>query len=268
MDSAGRATWPDGEEQPGGAVVAPDPLEPLAMPRSSLLLLLAFLVGCQQADAPAADPAPPASADSAAASAAPPEADADASDEPVVLFLGDSITAGYGLDDPALAFPDQVEALAEAEGVAIEAVPAGVSGDTSAGGLRRLGWLLRRTTPDVLVLELGGNDGLRGLDLDALAQNLTETIELVREANPEVEVVLAAVALPPNYGDYGRDFAAVFPAVAEATGARLVSLLPEGFADAQPLLQSDGIHPTAEGQRVVAERVWPAVREAVAAVEG
>ncbi len=173
----------------------------------------------------------------------------------VVLFLGDSLTAGYGL--PAeQAFPALVQERIDAEGLDYRVVNAGSSGDTSAGGRRRIDWLLRQPIA-VLVLELGANDMLRGLDLDALRANLRAIIEKARGAHPGVGVVIAGMRAPPNLGrDYVRGFEAVFPEIAEETGSALIPFLLEGVAAHPELNQADGIHPTAEGHRIVADLVW------------
>ena len=184
----------------------------------------------------------------------------------VVLFLGDSLTDGYGLTRPE-AYPALVADKAAAAGTPIRAVNAGVSGDTSAGGLRRVDWLLKSTTPDVLVLALGANDGLRGLPTDQIKENLLGIVRRVREANPDVAVVLAGMQTLTNYGGaYGTRYAAVFPEVAEEAG--VVAYLPfllEGVAAMPELNQRDGVHPNAAGQRLLADNVWnvlaPVVRD-------
>ena len=234
--------------------------------------MLPFLAaGC--ADAPVA---PPASTESVSTAPAPagatpaPRSDAE-SDSVVVLFFGDSLTAGYGLANPAReAYPALVgEALAEA-GVPARVVNAGSSGETSAGGLRRVDWVLSRTTPDVFVLALGANDGLRGQSAEAMEANLTAILAKVKATAPRARLVVVGVAALPNYGaEYGAAFRAVFPRVAEAAGADLVPFLLEGVAGVRRLNQADQVHPTAEGQRILAETVGrvvvPVVREAAAA---
>jgi acyl-CoA thioesterase-1 len=137
-----------------------------------------------------------------------------------------------------------------------------VSGDTSAGGLRRLDWALR-LKPDVVIVALGANDGLRGQPPAALRDNLTRIVERARAAGSRV--LLAGMRVPPNYGDdYSRAFAAVYPTVARATGVPLAPFLLDGVAGDPRLNQSDGIHPTAEGQRVIAERIWPYLKPLLA----
>jgi|SRR5690349_2151254 acyl-CoA thioesterase I len=179
----------------------------------------------------------------------------------VVVCLGDSLTAGLGVS-PEEAYPALLEARLRREGYDYRVVNAGVSGDTSAGGLRRIDWALK-AHPDVVLVALGANDGLRGQPPDALRANLTRIVERAQRAG--ARVLLAGMRVPPNYGDdYARAFAAVYPAVARATGAPLAPFLLEGVAGDPRLNQADGIHPTVAGQRVIAERLWPYLRPLLA----
>jgi acyl-CoA thioesterase-1 len=172
----------------------------------------------------------------------------------VVVALGDSLTAGLGVTVEE-AFPARLEARLRRDGFDYKVVNAGVSGDTSAGGLRRVDWALR-LRPEVVVVALGANDGLRGQPVDALRDNLTRIVERAQAGG--ARVLLAGMRVPPNYGDeYARAFAAVYPEVARATGAALAPFLLDGVAGDPRLNQVDGIHPTVEGQRVIAERLWP-----------
>jgi len=172
----------------------------------------------------------------------------------VIVALGDSLTAGLGVS-PDEAYPAVLEARLRRDGFEYRMVNAGVSGDTSAGGLRRIDWVLK-LRPDVVIVALGANDGLRGQPPDALRDNLTRIVERARVAG--ARVLLAGMRVPPNYGDeYARAFAGVYPAVARATGVPLAPFLLDGVAGDARLNQPDGIHPTAEGQRVIAERLWP-----------
>jgi acyl-CoA thioesterase-1 len=179
----------------------------------------------------------------------------------VVVVLGDSLTAGLGVA-PDEAYPARLESRLRREGFAYRVVNAGVSGDTSAGGLRRVDWVLR-AKPDVVIVALGANDGLRGLSVDALRDNLEAIVTRLRGAG--ARVLLAGMRVPPNYGDdYARAFAAVFPTVARRTGVPLAPFLLEGVAGEVRLNQGDGIHPTAEGQRLMADRLWPHLRPLLA----
>lgn len=174
--------------------------------------------------------------------------------ERVIVALGDSLTAGLGVGADE-AYPALLEARLRREDFDYRVVNAGVSGDTSAGGLRRIEWVLK-ARPAIVIVALGANDGLRGHSPDALRDNLMRIVERVRASG--ARVLLAGMRVPPNYGaEYARAFAAVYPAVARATGAPLAPFLLDGVAGNPRLNQADGIHPTAEGQRVIAERLWP-----------
>lgn len=175
----------------------------------------------------------------------------------VIAVLGDSLTAGLGVT-PDEAYPALLEARLEREGYDYRVINAGVSGDTSSGGLRRLDWVLR-LQPEVVVVALGANDGLRGQPVATLRDNLVAIVQKARAAG--VRVLLAGMRVPPNYGAaYARDFAAVFPEVARRTNVALVPFLLEGVAAEVRLNQGDGIHPNAEGQRMIADHVWPHLR--------
>jgi acyl-CoA thioesterase-1 len=175
----------------------------------------------------------------------------------VVAVLGDSLTAGLGVA-PDEAYPALLEAKLQREGFDYRVVNGGVSGDTSAGGLRRIDWVLK-TQPEVVIVALGANDGLRGQPLPPLHDNLVAIVEKVKRAN--ARVLLVGMRIPPNYGaSYTRDFAAVFPEVARRTGVPLVPFLLEGVAAEVRYNQGDGIHPNAEGQRRIAEHLWPHLR--------
>jgi acyl-CoA thioesterase-1 len=187
-------------------------------------------------------------------------------DRPVVAFLGTSLTAGYGLADAALAYPTRLAATADSAGTPIAVVNAGVSGDTSAGGLRRLDWVLDRSL-DVLVIELGANDGLRGQDPASLEANLRAIVRRAREHDPDLPVILLGMEAPPNLGpEYTRRFRAVFPRVARDEGATLVPFLLEGVAGEPDLNQADGVHPTAAGHARMARNLWPTLHEVLVAM--
>ncbi len=177
---------------------------------------------------------------------------------PVVLFLGTSLTAGYGLPADE-AYPARVQERIDAAGLDYRAVNAGVSGDTSAGGLRRIDWLLRQPIA-VLVLELGANDMLRGLDVDALRDNLRGILDRTRAARPDARLVVAGMRAPPNLGvGYVRRFRAVFADLAREYDAALIPFILEGVAGVARLNQADGIHPSSEGQQRIADTVWAAL---------
>ena len=174
-------------------------------------------------------------------------------DAPAVVFLGTSLTAGLGLPVDR-AYPAVIQAKIDSAGLGFKVVNAGVSGETSAGGLRRIDWLLRRPIA-VLVIELGANDMLRGQDIDALRGNLQEIIERARGQYPDIRIVIAGLQAAPNLGEpYASRFAAVFTAVAENNSAELVPFLLEGVAGVPGLNQADGNHPTTSGMRGILHR--------------
>jgi acyl-CoA thioesterase-1 len=174
--------------------------------------------------------------------------------ERVIVALGDSLTAGFGVA-PEEAWPALIETRLKREGYPYRVVNAGVSGDTTAGGLRRVDWVLRNR-PEVAVVALGANDGLRGLGTDAMEANLRGIVERLQAGG--ARVLVAGMEVPPNYGAaYARAFRGVFPDVARRTGAALMPFLLDGVAADPRLNLSDGIHPNAAGHRAIAEHVWP-----------
>jgi len=181
---------------------------------------------------------------------------------PRVVFLGDSLTAGYGLERDE-AFPSLVGKALEEKGLAAEIVNAGVSGDTSAGGLRRIDWLLRQK-PDIVVVGLGGNDGLRGMDPSGSESNLRSIVLKSREAG--ADVLLLGMMIPTNYGQtYTTQFREIYPRLAKELNVPLVPFLLEAVGGVLRLNQPDGIHPTAEGHRLVALTVLPYLQPLVTA---
>jgi acyl-CoA thioesterase-1 len=174
-----------------------------------------------------------------------------------ILFFGDSLTAGYGLEDPATqAFPARIQKKIVDAGLPWRVVNAGLSGETSAAGLRRVDWVLQQRV-DIFVLELGGNDGLRGLPPEATRANLQGIIDRVRAKYPAAAIVLAGIAAPPNMGaDFTGAFAAIFPELAQKNRLPLIPFLLEGVAGRPEINQADGIHPTEKGHALVAETVW------------
>ena len=171
-----------------------------------------------------------------------------------ILFFGDSITAGYGLSIED-AYPAHVESSLIKKGVEVKVVNAGLSGETSAGGLSRIDWVLRQPI-DVFVLELGANDGLRGLPLDQTRSNLQAIINKVKAKNSEVKIVLAGMMVPPNLGEeYTSEFKNIYPSLARKNKASLIPFLLEGVAGDEKLNIADGIHPNVEGHKIVAKTV-------------
>lgn len=191
----------------------------------------------------------------AGAAVAPTPATATADPLPRVVIFGDSIAAGFGLD-PEEAFPAHIQRKADEAGYAVEVVNAGLSGETSAAGLRRIDWMLRLPI-DVFVLELGGNDGLRGIDPEVTKTNLDGILTKVKQANPEARLVLTGMEAPPNLGaGYTDRFRAVFRELAAAHDLVFMPFILEDVAGNPELNLPDGIHPTAEGHRIIAANLW------------
>lgn len=214
---------------------------------------VSLLVGaCRGGDAPAAEAAPGSAAE------APGSAVADG--RPTVAFLGTSLTAGYGID-PGEAFPALIQRKIDSAGLRFRVVNAGVSGETSAGALRRMDWVLSQASPEVLVIETGANDGLRGQDPDSLRANLEAIIALARQERSVPVLLLVGMEALPNLGPvYAERFRAVFPAVARETGIAFLPFLLEGVAGVDSLNQGDGIHPNEAGHARVAAHLWRALR--------
>ena len=181
-----------------------------------------------------------------------------------VLFFGTSLTAGYGLD-PSLAFSNLIQLKSDSTDTPITAVNAGLSGETSAGAVRRIEWTLKRPV-DIVIVETGGNDALRALDPDTLEANLTTIVSRVREVQPNARILLAEMEAPPNLGTrYTTRFRQAYRNVAKREKVDVVPFLLDGVAGNPSLNQDDGIHPNAKGERIVASNVWkalaPVVRE-------
>jgi acyl-CoA thioesterase-1 len=178
-------------------------------------------------------------------------------DARTIVFFGDSLTAGYGLENPAAeAYPALIGKKLAAAGLPWRVVNAGLSGDTSAGGERRLDWVLRQPV-DIFVLALGANDGLRGFDPAVTRANLEAIVERVRARYPAAKIVLAGMRMPPNLGeDYTRAYAATFPRVAAEEHLPLIPFLLAGVGGNPALTQADGLHPTAAGDAIIADTVW------------
>ncbi|HET7274905.1 MAG TPA: arylesterase [Longimicrobiaceae bacterium] len=180
-------------------------------------------------------------------------------EDPTVLFLGTSLTAGYGLPTD-LAYPALLQEKIDSAGIPFQVVNAGLSGETSAGALRRLDWLLRQPF-EVIVIETGANDMLRGTDLDVTMGNIQAIIDRVREERPDVEIVLAGMRAPPNLGnEYTREFREIYPDLADRNDLPLIPFLLQDVAGEPELNQADGIHPNAAGQEIVAENVWAVLK--------
>jgi acyl-CoA thioesterase-1 len=172
-----------------------------------------------------------------------------------VLFFGDSLTAGYGLSSTDEAYPALIEKQLAKSGKPCKIINAGLSGETSAGGLTRIDWILRQPI-HVFVLALGGNDGLRGLPPEQTKKNLQAIIDKVKAKNPSVKIVIAGMQAPPNMGSlYTNQFKTIFPELAKQNKATLIPFLLEGVAGIEKLNQNDGIHPTIDGHKIIATAV-------------
>jgi acyl-CoA thioesterase-1 len=184
----------------------------------------------------------------------------DSSASKIALFFGDSITAGYGLDDPSEAFPGVIKNKIDSLKLPYKVINAGLSGETTAGGNGRVDWLLKQKI-DVFLLELGANDGLRGIPATETSKNLQSIIDKVKAKYPQAKIILLGMQVPPNMGpDYTNKFKAVFPALAAKNNIPLVPFLLQGVGGVPELNQGDGIHPTAKGAKIVAENVWKVLK--------
>lgn len=176
-----------------------------------------------------------------------------------ILFFGNSLTAGYGLD-PAESFPSLIRQKIDSLHLPYKVVNAGVSGETSSGGNGRIEWILRQPV-DIFILELGANDGLRGIPLDETKKNLQAIVDKVKAKYPAVKMVLAGMQVPPNMGqDYSAGFHTTFTDLAEKNHMKLIPFLLEGVGGIKELNQADGIHPTADGAKIVATNVWDVLK--------
>jgi acyl-CoA thioesterase I len=176
-----------------------------------------------------------------------------------IVILGDSLAAGAGVD-PSEAFPALLQKKVDKAGLDYTVVNAGVSGDTTAGGLRRIDWVLKRKV-DVLVLELGGNDGLRGIPAEATRTNLQAIVDKTNKKYPTVKIIVAGMQMPPNMGEqYNKAYREIFPEIARANHADLIPFLLEGVGGNPELNQQDHIHPNVEGHKIVAETVWKVLK--------
>lgn len=175
-----------------------------------------------------------------------------------ILFAGTSLTAGLGLE-PDSAYPQQIQRMIDGAGLRYEVVNAGVSGETSSSLLRRLDWLLRQPL-DIVVIETGANDGLRGVPVTTMKANIQQIIERIRAARPDARIVLVQMESPPNLGRaYTQQFRDVFPELARKNDVTLLPFLLEGVAGVRALNQADGMHPNEDGERIVARNVWRAL---------
>ena len=183
-------------------------------------------------------------------------------DRKVILFFGTSLTAGMGLD-PNEAFPAVIQEKIDSLNLPYEVVNAGLSGETTAGGKNRINWVLNQKVA-VFVLELGANDGLRGVPLTETKSNLQAIIDVVKEKNADTKIVLVGMEIPPNMGeDYTSEFRSIFPDLAKKNKLELVPFLLQNVGGVKELNQADGIHPTAEGQKILANNVWKVLKPVI-----
>jgi acyl-CoA thioesterase-1 len=179
-----------------------------------------------------------------------------------ILFFGNSLTAGYGID-PEESFAGRIQTRLDSLKKEFRVINGGLSGETTAGGLSRLDWFLEEE-PYLFVLELGGNDGLRGIALTETKKNLLAIVDKVQAKYPHTKIILAGMQIPPNMGqEYTEEFKAIYPAVAKEKNIELIPFLLEGVAGNPDLNLPDGIHPTAEGHRLVMETLWPYISKAL-----
>ncbi len=184
------------------------------------------------------------------------------SDEKIILFFGNSLTAAYGID-PEDGFAGLTQQRIDSLDLNYRVINGGLSGETTAGGLSRLDWFLE-DKPDIFVLELGGNDGLRGIKLTETKSNLLKIIDKVRSKFPDTKIILAGMQIPPNMGqEYATEFTEMYPAVAEEKDVTLIPFLLENVGGIPELNLPDGIHPTEEGHKIVFETIWPYVKSQI-----
>ena len=177
-----------------------------------------------------------------------------------IIFFGNSITAGYGLD-LSEAFPARIQEKIDSMNVPYKVVNAGVSGETSSGGRSRIDWILKQQV-DIFVLELGGNDGLRGIPISETKKNLQTIIDKVKAKNPDVKIIIAGMQIPPNMGKkYTSAFRSMYPDLAKQNNISIVPFILEGVGGKAELNLEDGIHPTAEGHRILANNVWTVLQD-------
>ncbi len=182
------------------------------------------------------------------------------SDQKIILFFGNSLTAGYGIDQED-AFAGLTQLRIDSLGLDYKVINGGLSGETTAGGLSRLDWFLE-DKPDIFVLELGGNDGLRGIALSETKSNLLAMVDKVRAKFPETKIILAGMQIPPNMGqEYSNEFKEIYPAVAKEKNVTLIPFLLENVGGIPELNLPDGIHPTEQGHKIVLETIWPYIEQ-------
>lgn len=185
----------------------------------------------------------------------------DTTAKKTILFLGNSLSAGYGLENEDESFPSRIQQIVDSLGLPYEVVNAGNSGETTAGGVARIDWVLKNKV-DVFVLELGGNDGLRGVAAGESEKNLQQIIDRVKATYPQTPIILAGMQSPPNMGaKYTGEFKAIYPRLAQKNNILLIPFLLEGVGGEEKYNQKDGIHPNAAGARILAANVWAVLKD-------
>lgn len=188
---------------------------------------------------------------------------ADQNNTKTILFFGDSLTAGYGLDNQNDAFPALIQARIDSLELDYKVINSGLSGETTAGGKSRVNWVLSQKV-DIFVLELGANDGLRGVPLSETRGNLQAIINMVLQKSADTKIILAGMQLPPNMGfDYINEFKTIFPELAKKNNLDLIPFLLKDVGGIPELNQADGIHPTAEGQKILANNIWVVLEKVI-----
>lgn len=178
-----------------------------------------------------------------------------AQEKKTILFFGDSISAGYGLE-PQQAFPALIQEKIDSLGLSYDVINGGLSGETSAGGLRRINWVLQRDI-DIMILELGGNDGLRGIDLSSTKDNLQQIINRAKAKNADIEIIIAGMQVPPNLGTaYTKEFQELYPSLASENELILIPLILDKVGGRDEYMQADQIHPNVKGHKIVADIIW------------
>lgn len=178
-----------------------------------------------------------------------------AQEKKTILIFGDSITAGYGLEKDQ-AFPAILQEKIDSVGLNYEVINGGLSGETSAGGARRINWVLQRKV-DLMILELGGNDGLRGIDLTSTKQNLQTIIDRALEKYPDMEIIIAGMQVPPNLGiEYTQEFVNLYPDLAKENNLPLIPMILDKVGGYDEYMLADQIHPNAQGHKIVADTIW------------
>jgi acyl-CoA thioesterase-1 len=223
-------------------------LKKVSIYKTALMITAMFFAGCNQKPSTTTESNTEKSATT------------EASQQKTILFFGDSLTAGYGLDDVSEAFPGVIQHIIDSVKLPYKVVNAGLSGETTAGGVGRIAWVLKQK-PDIFVLELGANDGLRGIPVTETSKNLQAIVDSVKSKYPNTKLMLLGMMVPPNMGAaYANDFKTVFPTIAKKNKMALVPFLLNGVGGNPNLNQKDGMHPTAKGAKIVAGNVWSVLK--------